>query len=70
MIIKLEYAQDVVEVKRVSARVMSVKLEIEADVECCQWFSPQDGCEMEGKETFWSKLDEVAEIIPTVEREW
>ena len=53
MIIKLEYAQDVVEVKRVSARVMSVKLEIEADVECCQWFSPQDGCEMEGKEIFW-----------------
>ncbi|KAK3522013.1 hypothetical protein QTP70_021391 [Hemibagrus guttatus] len=58
-----------VEVKRVSDRVMSLKLEIEGVMlNVVSGYAPQVGCELEEKERFWSKLDEVMESIPTGER--
>ncbi|KAK3548512.1 hypothetical protein QTP70_013363 [Hemibagrus guttatus] len=58
-----------VEVKRVSDRVMSLKLEIEGVMlNVVSGYAPQVGCELEEKERFWSELDEVMESIPTGER--
>ncbi|KAK3535533.1 hypothetical protein QTP70_016803, partial [Hemibagrus guttatus] len=57
------------EVKRVSDRVMSLKLEIEGVMlNVVSGYAPQVGCELEEKERFWSELDEVMESIPTGER--
>ncbi|KAK3543139.1 hypothetical protein QTP70_011674 [Hemibagrus guttatus] len=57
------------EVKRVSDRVMSLKLEIEGVMlNVVSGYAPQVGCELEEKERFWSELDEVMESISTGER--
>ncbi|KAK3569315.1 hypothetical protein QTP86_026834 [Hemibagrus guttatus] len=69
VVLKEEFVRNVLEVKRVSDRVMSLKLEIEGvmlNVVSC--YAPQVGCELEEKERFWSELDEVMESIPTGER--
>ncbi|KAK3525467.1 hypothetical protein QTP86_031908, partial [Hemibagrus guttatus] len=55
IVLKEGFVRNVLEVKRVSDRVMSLKLEIE-------------GVMLEEKERFWSELDEVMESIPTGER--
>ena len=50
-----EYAKNVVKVKRVSDRVVSLKLDIEGvimNVVSC--YVQQVGCAMEEKEKFWS----------------
>ncbi|KAI5617286.1 hypothetical protein C0J50_23231 [Silurus asotus] len=68
-ILKEEYSKSVVEVKRVSDRVMIVKLEFEGVmINVISAYAPQVGCEMEKKETFWSELDEVVEGVPRNER--
>ncbi|KAI5105627.1 hypothetical protein C0J45_5299 [Silurus meridionalis] len=64
-ILKEEYSKSVVEVKRVSDRLINVKLEVEGVISV---YAPQVGCEMEEKEKFWSKLDEVVEGEPRNER--
>ncbi|MCJ8745631.1 hypothetical protein PDJAM_G00132390 [Pangasius djambal] len=69
VVLKEEFGRNVLEVKRVSDRVMSLKLEIEGvmlNVVC--GYAPQVGCELEEKERFWSELDEVIENIHTGER--
>ncbi|KAK3564028.1 hypothetical protein QTP86_006951 [Hemibagrus guttatus] len=67
VVLKLE--RNVLEVKRVSDRVMSLKLEIEGVMlNVVSGYAPQVGCELEEKEKFWSELDEVMESIPTGER--
>ncbi|KAK3531388.1 hypothetical protein QTP70_018188, partial [Hemibagrus guttatus] len=59
----------VLEVKRVSDRVMSLMLEIEGVMlNVVSGYAPQVGCELGEKERFWSELDEVMESIPTGER--
>ncbi|KAK3558682.1 hypothetical protein QTP86_023229 [Hemibagrus guttatus] len=64
-----EFVRNVLEVKRVSDRVMSLKLEIEGVMlNVVSGYAPQVGCELEEKERFWSELDEVMESIPTGER--
>ncbi len=69
VILKEEYVKSVLEVKRVSDRMMSVKLEIEGVmINVISTYAPQVGCEMEEKEDFWSKLDEVLVRVPTEER--
>ncbi len=69
VILKEEYVNSVLEVKRVSDRMMSVKLEIEGVmINVISAYAPQVGCEMEEKEDFWSKLDEVVVRIPKEER--
>ncbi|KAI5091945.1 hypothetical protein C0J45_19151 [Silurus meridionalis] len=62
VILKEEYSKSVVEVKRVSDRVMNVKLEVEgAMINVISTYALQVGCEMEEKEKFWSELYKVVE---------
>ncbi|KAK3557054.1 hypothetical protein QTP70_024466, partial [Hemibagrus guttatus] len=69
VVLKKEFVRNVLEVKRVSDRVMSLKLEIEGVMlNVVSGYAPQVGCELEEKERFWSELDEVMERIPTGER--
>ncbi|KAK3552958.1 hypothetical protein QTP86_029620 [Hemibagrus guttatus] len=69
VVLKEEFVRNVQEVKRVSDRVMSLKLEIEGVMlNVVSGYAPQVGCELEEKERFWSELDEVMESIPTGER--
>ncbi|KAK3558030.1 hypothetical protein QTP86_006358 [Hemibagrus guttatus] len=66
VVLKEEFVRNVLEVKRVSDRVMSLKLEIEGVMlNVVSGYAPQVGCELEEKERFWSELDEVMESIPT-----
>ncbi|KAK3507778.1 hypothetical protein QTP70_000334 [Hemibagrus guttatus] len=69
VVLKEEFVRNVLEVKRVSDRVMSLKLEIDGVMlNVVSGYAPQVGCELEEKERFWSELDEVMESIPTGER--
>ncbi|KAK3509608.1 hypothetical protein QTP70_006814 [Hemibagrus guttatus] len=69
VVLKEEFVRNVLEVKRVSDRVMSLKLEIEGVMlNVVSGYAPQVGCELEEKERFWSELDEVMESISTGER--
>ncbi|KAI5104058.1 hypothetical protein C0J45_5684 [Silurus meridionalis] len=69
VILKGEYSKSVVKVKRVSGRVMNVKLEVEGMmINVISAYAPQVGCEMEEKERFWSELDEVVDVVPRNER--
>ncbi|KAK3562710.1 hypothetical protein QTP86_005674 [Hemibagrus guttatus] len=69
VVLKEEFVRNVLEVKRVSDRVMSLKLETEGVMlNVVSGYAPQVGCELEEKERFWSELDEVMESVPTGER--
>ncbi|KAK3569470.1 hypothetical protein QTP86_031432 [Hemibagrus guttatus] len=69
VVLKEEFVRNVLEVKRVSDRVMSLKLEIEGVMlNVVSGYAPQVGCQLEEKERFWSELDEVMESILTGER--
>ncbi|KAK3521331.1 hypothetical protein QTP70_003177 [Hemibagrus guttatus] len=69
VVLKEEFVRNVLEVKRVSDRVMSLKLEIEeVMLNDVSGYAPQVGCELVEKERFWSELDEVMESIPMGER--
>ncbi|KAK3544418.1 hypothetical protein QTP86_011156 [Hemibagrus guttatus] len=69
VVLKEEFVRNVLDVKRVSDRVMSLKLEIEGVLlNVVSGYAPQVGCELGEKERFWSELDEVMESIPTGER--
>ncbi|KAF7708371.1 hypothetical protein HF521_017428 [Silurus meridionalis] len=64
-----KYSESVVEVKRVSDRVMNVKLEVEGMmINVISAYAPQVGCEMEEKKRFRSELDEVVDGVPRKER--
>ncbi|KAK2921479.1 hypothetical protein Q8A73_000964 [Channa argus] len=65
VILKEEFVKNVLEVKRVSDRLMSLKLEVEGVMfNVVSGNAPQVGCELEEKEKFWSELDEVMQSIP------
>ncbi|KAI5618310.1 hypothetical protein C0J50_22292 [Silurus asotus] len=69
VILKEEYSKSVVEVKRVSDRVMIVKVEVEGMmINVISAYAPQVGCEMEEKERFWSELDDMVDGVPRKER--
>ncbi|KAK3562816.1 hypothetical protein QTP86_009973 [Hemibagrus guttatus] len=69
VVLKEEFVRNVLEVKRVSDRVMSLKLETEGVMlNVVSGYAPQVGCGLEEKERFWSELDEVMESIPMGER--
>ncbi|KAK3550307.1 hypothetical protein QTP86_024280 [Hemibagrus guttatus] len=69
VVLKEEFVRNVLEMKRVSDRVMSLKLEIkEVMLNVVSGYVPQVGCELEEKERFWSELDEMMESIPMGER--
>ncbi|KAK3571302.1 hypothetical protein QTP86_005934 [Hemibagrus guttatus] len=64
VVLKEEFVRNVLEVKRVSDRVMSLKLETEGVMlNVVSGYAPQVGCELEEKERFWSELDGVIESI-------
>ncbi|MBN3289671.1 CFDP2 protein, partial [Polypterus senegalus] len=65
VILKEQYVKSVLEVKRVSGRVMIMKLEIwDVIMNVVSAYAPQVGCVMDEKEDFWSKLDEVMNSVP------
>ncbi|KAK3515270.1 hypothetical protein QTP70_013450 [Hemibagrus guttatus] len=69
VVLKEEFVRNVLEVKRVSDRLMSLKLEIEGVMlNVVSGYAPQVCCELDEKERFWSELDEVIESIPMGER--
>ncbi|KAK3555300.1 hypothetical protein QTP86_014985 [Hemibagrus guttatus] len=69
VVLKEEFVRNVLEVKRVSDRVMSLKLEIEGVMlNVVSGYAPHVGCELGEKERFWSELDEVMESISMGER--
>ncbi|KAK2910488.1 hypothetical protein Q8A73_008203 [Channa argus] len=69
VILKEDFVRNVLEVKRVSDRLMSLKLEVEGVMfNVVSGYAPQVGCELEEKEKFWSELDEVMQSIPRGER--
>ncbi|KAI5624580.1 hypothetical protein C0J50_15862 [Silurus asotus] len=69
VILKKEYSKSVVEVKRVSDRVMIVKVEVEGMmINVISAYASQVGCEMEEKKRFWSELDEVVDGVRRKER--
>ncbi|KAK3545365.1 hypothetical protein QTP70_005980 [Hemibagrus guttatus] len=58
VVLKDEFVRNVLEVKRVSDRVMSLKLQTEGVMlNVLSGYAPQVGCELEEKERFWSELD-------------
>ncbi|KAI5089279.1 hypothetical protein C0J45_20687 [Silurus meridionalis] len=69
VILKEEFSKSVVEVKRVSDRVMIVRVEVEGMmINVISAYAPQVGCKLEEKERFWSELDEVVDGVPRKER--
>ncbi|KAF7704710.1 hypothetical protein HF521_021782 [Silurus meridionalis] len=69
VILKEEYSKSVVEVKRVSDRVMNVKLEVEGVmINVISAYASQVGYQMEEKEKFWIELNEVVEEVPRNKR--
>lgn len=58
IMLKEEHAKSVLEVKRVSDRVMSMKLETECVMmNIVSAYAPQVGCEVEEEEEFWSEFN-------------
>ena len=69
VILKEDYIARVLEVKRVSDRMMYMKLDIEGVMmTVISAYAPQVGCLTEEKDKFWTDLDEVVESIPKEER--
>ena len=71
VILSEEYIGRVPEVKRVSDRMMYMKLDIDGVMmTVISAYAPQVGCLMEEKDKFWTYLDEVVESLPMEERVW
>ena len=69
VILKEDFANSVLEVKRISDRIISVKLVIEGSMmTVVSAYAPQVGCTMEEKDDFFNDLDEGVESIPKEER--
>ncbi|KAI5615444.1 hypothetical protein C0J50_0125 [Silurus asotus] len=69
VILKEEYSKSIVEVKRLSDRVMNIKLEVEGMmINVISAYAPHVGCEIEEKEKFGSELDAVVDGVPGNER--
>ncbi|KAI5624689.1 hypothetical protein C0J50_15495 [Silurus asotus] len=67
VILKEEYSKTVVDIEFMI--VLTVKLEVEAVmINVISAYAPQVGCEMDVKEKFSSKLDEVVESVPKKKR--
>ena len=69
VILKEDYIGRILEVKRVSDRMMYMKLDIEGVMmTVLSAYAPQVGGLREEKDKFWTDLDEVVESIPKEER--
>ncbi|KAG2463133.1 CFDP2 protein, partial [Polypterus senegalus] len=69
VILKEQHVKSVVVVKRMSDRIMIMKLEIGGVMmNVVSAYAPQVGCVMGEKEDFWSELDEVMNSVPKGQR--
>ena len=69
IILKKEHVDRVVELWRVSERIICLKMELDGVMlNVISAYAPQVGCIREEKETFWMDLDETVEKIPRNER--
>ena len=66
---KKEHVGRVVEIWRVTERIICLKMELDGVIlNVISAYAPQVGCICEEKETFWLYLDETVETIPKNER--
>ena len=69
IVVREELAESVLEVKRVSDRLMAMKLEVNGSIlNIVSTHAPQVNNSMEEKKDFWEDLDGLIEIISTEER--
>ena len=69
IILKPELTKGVIEVRRVSDRVLEMKLEIGTElINVVSAYTPQVGCDTEEKEEFWTTMDKTVTDIPRDER--
>ena len=69
IILKKEHVDRVVELYRVTDRIIRLKMELDGVMlNVISAYAPQVGCIREEKETFWLDLDETVEKIPRNER--
>ena len=67
--LKPELTKSVIEVRRVSDRVLEMKLEIGKEVvNVVSAYAPQVACDKEDNEEFWKTMDETVNDIPSNER--
>ncbi|XP_063598262.1 craniofacial development protein 2-like [Penaeus indicus] len=69
VVVRGDLVDNVVEVERISDRLMTMKLEVNGiliNIVCA--YAPQVGCDEEEKEAFWADMDETVEKIPRCER--
>lgn len=68
IVVKLEHLDNIIELKRVSDRLMYLKLLIEGQlVNIVAAYAPQAGCPKTHKDDFWSLVDDVLHKIPSGE---
>ena len=69
VVVNEKYINSILEVRRVSDRVISVKMEIDGVLmNVISAYAPQVGCEWEEKEEFWNEVEGVIQSIPREER--
>ncbi|XP_042887884.1 craniofacial development protein 2-like [Penaeus japonicus] len=69
VVVRGMHTNGVLEVRRITDRMMSLKLEIDGVLlNVVSAYAPQMGSDREEKEEFWEKLDEAVELIPKEER--
>ena len=69
IVLREELAESVLEVKRVSDRLMAMKLEVNGSIlNIVSAYAPQFNNSMEEKNDFWKDLDGLIESIPKEER--
>ncbi|XP_042891613.1 craniofacial development protein 2-like [Penaeus japonicus] len=65
VVVRGMHTNGVLEVRRITDRMMSLKLEIDGVLlNVVSAYAPQVGGDREEKEEFWEKLDEAVELIP------
>ena len=69
MVVREELAESVLEVKRVSNRLMAMKLEVKGSIlNVVSAYAPQVNNSMKEKNDFWEDLDELMESVSKKER--
>ena len=69
IVVREELIESVLEVKRVSDRLMVMKLEVKGSIlNIVSAYAPQVGNSMEEKKDFWQDLDELTESVSKQER--
>ena len=71
IILEKELVEQVVEVNRISDRIMWMRLQLNGEIaNILSVYAPQVGCTEQEKDEFWELLDEAVGKIPCNERVW